>query len=326
MLIKNPTGIVQVYGFASLTLQPGQTAEIDNSYVENASFQDAKSGGALTILEYNKNIVEETVKLYLSESPNLPSNDQKGAMVKSASPSTLNPFAVCSQLFLLEPDLEYVDAKTISLSAGSIVIGTTLVTLESDISCVVDEVFTIDAAGNSTGILPVASTKHDIYVSTSKTLRLSTAVVTNLAWKKVGFLYNNINRQLDGPLSICNGLFKYDEVIGLTGVQVAQAGGVVEAIEGASIKVAENLDMLLTVYGKIDVASSVSGELISIYINDIKMCTVQIYDEDVYYTVSFSYIVPLGLQRYNTYTIGMKGPSTNHYTDRANLNMTVKKE
>lgn len=94
MIIKNPTGGQITYMFVTpnLVLGAGETAEIDNSYIENTEFQQYQSSSLIAIVKYEKDYVSNTIELWSGRPPTEPTINQKGAMVAANDPSPDNPF------------------------------------------------------------------------------------------------------------------------------------------------------------------------------------------------------------------------------------------
>lgn len=94
MIVKNPTGSQITYMFITpnLVLGAGETAELDNSYIENVEFQQSQGSGLIAIVKYEKDYISNTIELWAGRPPTEPTINQKGAMVAANSPSPLNPF------------------------------------------------------------------------------------------------------------------------------------------------------------------------------------------------------------------------------------------
>jgi len=336
MLIKNPTGTTLTYSFLSLTLTPGEVAEVDNSYIENTEFQLALSAGTLAVTKYEKDYVTNTVSISIGVPVNEPSINQKGAMVTANSPSPLNPFLTQQDYSVDDVVLKYLNTTSVTLEGiktKSLLVGDERLTFTAPATLDLSSVFAIDASGDSTGSLIPVSTAFYIYVSNSsglagaKILRPSVVSPTwhddglylnsSKIWKFMGWSFVNDTYNITSINSVISAMNKVNNCIllnTLTGTQAAVEAATIEVILGTAYTFILPANYKLSMSGLVGVRSSVLSELIELYVgsNLVNNYVITVADTDLLTHINYVYYNTTGFPVLLSTNIGIKGPGTNH--------------
>lgn len=323
MIVRNPTGSQITYSFTTLTLAAGATAEIDNSFLENVGFQEEQEAGNISIVKYEKDMVTNTVTISIGESLNALTNSQKGAAVGANEPSILNPFGTIK-------DLEYNDIKLyrkeenilgmFGVQTKKIMIGSSIITVSSEVTINTQTDYTINSAGNLTTDTPTVSSTLYVYANKTPSIRLSTVAPTNMYlnsnrnWKYVGKVYLNSNGCMDTLLSVFNEYHSHTAYVldGLTETYVPET---TDEEEIHSVDCLFETDNTLLVSGIIPVASSTASDVIEVHINHVNVGSLKVEEVSTNYMVSVNYPYRSLANEKKTISIGVKCSSTDCYIE-----------
>lgn len=344
MIVRNPTPGTIIYDFAGLTLSPGQSAEIDNSFVENVEFQIAQSNGTISVIKYDKDYVTTEFKAYVAAPLNNPSNEQKGAMVLSNVPSVDNPFATMEEIEINDIILRrYNDhvAEIYGVDSRYVCVANKKHQISSPAQFDLDVQFTIDSSGNLTGTKVPASSAIYFYLSGNgaslgeKLLKASIVspsffvdgfyLNTDRKWKFVGWGYTDENSKLKDRTGICS-LFNEKtsgiELPHLVGIHVPLTSGI-ETIQSWSILLPPRYCFFASF--EMAVESSELDDRVVMYssgrIFDIKNISVI---NEANYVSSWEYVENDTDDVYiATFSLGYSGKHTSHSCDKSTIKCRI---
>lgn len=311
MIVKNPTVSTQNYTFTTLSLTPGATAEIDNSFVENTQFQLDLQNGIITIIKYIESDANyHDVTICISNPPNHPSNDQKGAMVTADSPSATNPFVTYKQINDSDVYVKFDTSSTIQIEGiktKAIWVNNERVLIPSPITYDIAASNAINSSGGDTGSLFPVSAVGYLYFSNSQatlggSLLLSSQVAPTYQsglgyylnstkdWKFVGWLKTNASRQLDSVLSVSSFFNINDSIYKFSGsgTQAAVSPNVVEDITSLTPSVLLPPFSFCDFKVKAVFTSTAQPNIIDILVDSVVEDTIFLKDINIDHTRNFS--------------------------------------
>ena len=342
MLVKNITGITQTYPFGDLVLTPGQTQEIDNSFMENSDFLTALTDThTISVIKYEKDMVSNTVTISVGVPYTSPSEDQKAAMVMANTPTINNPFSTWN-----DATVDHVGAildtgttiKTQAILSRCMTIGGYKELIDPAISVDISTQVAINVAGLETASIIPTSTLFYLYVSNrkatlgAKLLRPSLVAPTflhdgyylnaNLDWKFVAYGQTPITTCLD----ILSPLFYITDysITGLTGVQAAVLATTYEKITGTTVSALLAPRDFVQVSIIAPFQSSIGDELITVRcLGTTRIDRIISIDENMYTSFITRYSNHTDDIEYKDINVEMYGVGTTHSCNRSGINMFV---
>lgn len=342
MDVKNPTGGTINYAFAGLSLTPGQTATIDDSFNDNLDFQLAKQNNTIIIVKYEPGQLTYNFSLEVNEDVNTPSNDQKGALVASNSPSATNKFLTMLDNYQVKDiKIKYVSATSVgleSVKSDKVVINSTLYSV--NLAATIDLITTslLDSNGAIVAGPIGANTLYYIYYGITNQLFPSTVAPSmhsnslylnsNKNWLFVGWMYTNASSQLASKMSLLNYYDKSSDVKTVSGLSgnVSGNAGTFKAILGTDEKVLLAKGWKVSVQATFGVFSAVASEKLEYAVGTGTNKTWEdksILTETHYGAGSYVYEETASTPTMQVLNLYFKGPSTNHSCDSSTVKMEV---
>lgn len=349
MLVRNITGGTINYAFASLTLAAGETAEIDNSFRENLDFQIAVTNQTIAVIEYEEDSTVYQTRITISQSPNQPSNEQKGALVASTEPSALNPYITHKNTDYNDLLVQYNSTTIIDIvpvNEKRITVGY-VISVDSTIQYDLTSGKVIDASGNDTLTVPQASTLYFMYIANNtstlgeKTVALSTTppasnnyLTNSRRWKLIGYVATNTLTQVENKFCIAseaNEWYNYLFIDNLTGSQASVSAATYEDIVGTETRVMLPKGWRIEISAILSAQTTVVPEVLEYTINDqtvvpsLPNWAVEATSPATNYFAScISYEMATSIQS-KTYSAKVKGPATNHSIQRDTIKVLYKR-